>query len=92
MGVIMKIDKSIFNYHRVEFKCIQFGDIFLSDNEFYMKIELNPSILSFVFKCSSKDVHEMTGGCAINLATGWGEVFDDNLMVEPIKAVITREK
>lgn len=91
MGIIMQIDESVFNHGKIEFQHIDYGYVFLFDNELYMKIELNPIILSFVFKCSSKGVHEITNGCAINLISGQGEVFADNCMVEPVKAVIKRK-
>lgn len=87
----MQIDKSVFNHGKIEFQHIDYGYVFLFDNELYMKIELTPSIFSCIFKCSFKDVHEITGGCAIDIETGLVVAFADNCMVEPVKAVVKRK-
>lgn len=86
----MKIDDAVLNSGKIEFRFIEFGDVFSVDEEFYIKCNLNPCLLSLFYKINKNNNNDFE--CAVNIYDGFVTAFELTTMVRPIKTKLTLEK
>ncbi|MCX8580112.1 hypothetical protein J3U18_00190 [Gilliamella sp. B3482] len=90
----MKIDDTVLNHKKVEFRYIEFGDVFSFGNEFYIKSNLDPYTLAFYRKKRDEINENNTKDFeyVVNIYDGSVTAFEQTTMVRPIKAKLTLDK
>ncbi len=95
-GVItMKIDDTVLNHKKVEFRYIEFGDVFSFGNEFYIKSNLDPYTTLAFYRKKRDEINENNTKdfeYVVNIYDGSVTAFEQTTMVRPIKAKLTLDK
>lgn len=90
----MKIDDAVLNSGKIEFRHVEFGDVFSLDGEFYIKCNLDPYSLA-LFRKKGDEINENNTKnfeYAANIYDGFVTAFELTTMVRPIKTKLTLDK
>lgn len=90
----MKIDDAVLNSGKVEFRHVEFGDVFSVDEDFYIKCNLDPYSLA-LFRKRGDEINENNAKnfeYAVNIYDGFVTAFELTTMVRPIKTKLILEK